>query len=93
MISYKSIIGTPKKGDIVLITERTRSLDNGATWHTMRTVEHTHEWFNGEKLINGPSESGFWGNCNEIRSGSYFKYCSEFDGKRWRSKRNIRINR
>jgi len=38
MISYKSIIGTPKKGDIVLITERTRSLDNGATWHTMRTV-------------------------------------------------------
>jgi hypothetical protein len=75
-------------GTTVVVVERRRSLDSGRTWHTLKTVSvesDPGEIFHGERSRSGPSMSGFWGNTNEIRSGSVTYYCSRFDGKRWRS--------
>ncbi|MBW8035616.1 MAG: hypothetical protein FVQ79_08300 [Planctomycetes bacterium] len=78
-----------EKGTVIVISERNRSLDNGKTWHVLKStrVIEDDEAFVGIQGENGPSESGFWGNCNEIRSGHITKYCSKYDGNRWRSMR------
>ncbi|MCP4705721.1 MAG: hypothetical protein GY865_14070 [candidate division Zixibacteria bacterium] len=79
----------PKPGTVAIITEQDRSLDNGATWYltkSIRVASSEDEIFDGAHHENGPSiGGGFWGNCNEIRSGHTCSYCSRFDGKRWRS--------
>ncbi len=77
-------------GTTVIVTENDRSLDNGKTWHTTQTVDliDQDDAFNGIKTETGPSLSGFWGNYNEIRSGVYSSYCTQYDGRQWRSMKN-----
>jgi hypothetical protein len=73
------------RGTVVIVTKQDRSYNNGRTWTTVTEVSPAmpDEVFRGDRGTMGPSMSGFWGNCNEIRSGSVDKYCSRYDGKRW----------
>ena len=76
-------------GMIISIEKRDRSLDNGATWHVITHVYVMYSQDDIENAIetgkhNGPPMSGFWGNCNEIRSGYVDVSFRRWDGKRWR---------
>ena len=85
----------PKKNDVVLITVRQVSYNSGRDWVTEKTVELIYasvfdgqrgesddfEPFCGSRRHTGPS----WSEGNLLKSGTYYQYCSRYDGKRWRS--------
>ena len=94
MKSYTNIIeeyDRVEKNTAVVISLNDQSLDNGKTWKQVKTVNiiEFDEIFTGEKIENGPSISGFWGNTNEIHSGRTIEYCSKFNGNRWVSLRSF----
>lgn len=88
-MNYIDKLDNIEKNDIIAVSTRSRSLDNGASWHNIHAVRrvYTVDDLNNEYETNrygGPSMSGFWGNCNEIRSGNVDISLRRWDGKRWR---------
>ena len=94
MESYAEKIGAYdgiEKNTAVIIYLNNRSFNNGKNWTEVKTVNiiEQSEIFTGERIEDGPSlGGGFWGNCNEIRSGRNVKYYSKFNGNRWISLKN-----
>ena len=78
-----------KRGMVIGIFKRERSLNSGRTWEMLMNVRVLN---NDEEIMTaietgkygGPSMSGFWGNCNEIRSGNIDVSLRRWDGKQWR---------
>ena len=94
MESYAEKIGAYdgiEKNTAVIIYLNNRSFNNGKNWTEVKTVNiiEQSEIFTGEKIENGPSISGLWGNTNEIHSGRTIEYCSKFNGNRWVSLRSF----
>ena len=71
----------PRKGDMILISERRYSKDTGKTWHNNRVADKlTEEPFSGERIYSGPSTE-FNG---ALRSGQIVESCRVFNGVHWR---------
>jgi len=77
----------PERGDVIEVTRRNVSNNNGRDWakHVCVSYISVDAAYRGTNFHDGPSMSVFDGNCNKIYSGRYETYCRKWSGKRWLS--------